>query len=163
MRSRNARGSWHWIRSNLFDGWQVVGTIGLLIGTSLVVALVLNAKHRLPNTNAAIQLVHTIGSDAQHLLPEASPSAEPSASPSAEPSAAPSPDQTGVSQAQPAVKPTAVRSIRRPPPTATSQPSGGNPGPTATATPEPTPIGTVTCLLKYCPTPPPMPTPTPSP
>lgn len=140
MRPRGAGRFWHWIRSNIFDGWQVAGTLGLLIGASLVVALVMNAKHRLPMTNAAIKLVQTVGSQAQEMVPE--PSASPSPEPSASPSASPSSDQSGgaVSQAQPAAKPTTSRSVRRAGPTATTQPAPpSSPPPTPLPTPPPTP------------------------
>ena len=156
MRSRGAGRFRHWIRSNVFDGWQVAGALGLLIGASLVVALMLNAKHRLPTTSAAIQLVQTVGSEAQQLVPGLSPSPEPSASPSTDQGGG------GVTQTQPLVKPTTSRTARRAGPTATSSPSGSTP----TAVSTPTPISTATprpCLDKLCPTLPPAPTPTPRP
>ena len=63
MQLRNARNVGHWIRRNLFDGWQVLGTIGLAVGACGFALLLLKAGHALPSTGSTFQLLETLGSE----------------------------------------------------------------------------------------------------
>src|SRR5204863_501111 len=67
MQLRNARNVGHWIRRNLFDGWQVLGTIGLAVGAFGFALLLLKAGHALPSTGSTFQLLETLGSEVRQL------------------------------------------------------------------------------------------------
>src|SRR5437667_426902 len=71
-------GFWRWTRLNLFDGWQVLGTIGLLAGVFVLSIMLAQTKHVLPSTGSAFQLVQTLVTDRP--TPQASPEPSPAAS-----------------------------------------------------------------------------------
>src|SRR6267143_3625904 len=85
MHRWNARRFGHWARLNLFDFWQVLGTIGLIAGALTFGILMASARNVLPATGSAVRLV------LQTLVPESppvQPTVEPSPSPSPSPAAA---------------------------------------------------------------------------
>src|SRR2546422_5753903 len=88
MQLRNARKIGHWIRTNLFDGWQVLGTIGLAVGAFGFALLLLKAGHALPSTGSTFQLLETLVSEVPHVQATATPTGEATASP---PTVAPAP------------------------------------------------------------------------
>jgi hypothetical protein len=143
MLRRRARGIGHWTRLNVADGWQVAATILLVIGVFGFWAMILQAKHVLPPTGSAFQLLQTF--DTTTLTTQ--PTIEPSPSPTPDPS---------VSEAAPAPSsPRVPVSVAGPAPTR-------RPAPSQSARPTPTPIPTPTpterpCLYKACPTPTPTP------
>src|SRR2546430_7292955 len=99
MRLRNARSVGHWIRRNLFDGWQVLGTIGLAVGACGFALLLLKAGHALPSTGSTFQLLETLVSEAPLIHTSARPTAEatpspPSVTPAPAAQVAPIPDST---------------------------------------------------------------------
>jgi len=149
MHRRNARSSGHWIRQNLFDCWQVLGTIGLLFGIFAFTILIGHSRHVLPSTGSAIQLLQTFVSN--------SPLAEPTVEPTAAPAPSPSPSPQGaVINLGPAPH------MWRPPVQGVAPAPA--PVPSATAAPTPTPLVAPTpsprlCIQKVCPTTSPTPTP----
>jgi len=147
MHRRNARRSGHWIRQNLSDGWQVVGTIGLLFGMFAFAILIGHSRHVLPSTGSAIQLIQTFVSNS----PLAKPSVELTDAPA--PSPSPSP-QVAVIQPAPATH------VWRPPTLGVAP--APMPAPSATPAPTPPPAPTPSprlCIQKVCPTTSPTPTP----
>ena len=92
-------GFWRWTRLNLFDGWQVLGTIGLLAGVFVFSIMLAQTKHVLPSTGSAFQLVQTLVTDR--------PTPEPSSEPSPQASPTPASVNTGTAVIQ---KPSASRS-----------------------------------------------------
>src|SRR5438046_5997315 len=73
MQLRNARNVGHWIRRNLFDGWQVLGTVGLAVGAFGFALLLLKAGHALPSTGSTFQLLETLGSEVPMVRATATP------------------------------------------------------------------------------------------
>lgn len=147
MRHSNARGIGPWSRSNLFDGWQVLGTIGLLAGALAFGALISHIKPNLPSTGSTIHLLQTFVSH--------SPFAQPSTEPTVEPWPSPGPEAvspaTGRSEAP---VPSASRSgsTRNPTPARSPAPVV----PTASALPVPIPSVSPSstarpCFTKVCP------------
>jgi len=139
------RGFWRWTRLNLFDGWQVLGTIGLVAGAFVFSVMLVQARH-LPSTGSAFQLVQTL------VVSTPTPQPGPEASPESSPSPASVNPVTVV-----VPKPSASHAVyRRPNPTAvpTSAPTA-TPSPSPTTTPTPTP----SCFSKCLPTSTPTPTP----
>ena len=51
MQRPNARAIGHWLRTNVFDGWQVLGTVGLAVG-AVGFALLLLKAGALPATSS---------------------------------------------------------------------------------------------------------------
>lgn len=148
MQRRNARRSGHLARLNFIDGWQVFGTIGLVVGALTFSIVIANGREVLPATGSAVQLVlQTLDSESSRLQPPVEPTVSPT------PSATPSPAATAPSPA-----PSAPRVPVRVVPPRRSQP----PAPTQSATPTPVPIPTPTptdrpCLYALCPSPSPLP------
>ena len=99
MKPRNARNVGHWIRRNLFDGWQVLGTVGLAVG-AVGFALLLLKAGALPSTGSTFQLLETLGSEVPMIHATATPNVEATPSP---PAVAPAPS------AQVAPNPSATR------------------------------------------------------
>jgi hypothetical protein len=138
-------GFWRWARINLFDGWQVLGTIGLVAGAFVFSVMLVQTKH-LPSTGSAFQLVQT-------LVPD-KPTPQPSPEPTPEASPAPTAANPGVAVVQ---RPSASRSgvYRKPAPTPVPTSA-----PTASALPIPVPTPTPRfCITKICPSPTPSPSP----
>ena len=153
MQLRNARNVGHWIRRNLFDGWQVLGTIGLAVGAFGFALLLLKAGHALPSTGSTFQLLETLGSEVPTIHATATPNVEATPSP---PAVAPAPG------AQVAPNPSATRApVRRAVPPRQSTSASPTSSPTDTVTPTPTPAPRPS-LPKPSP-PPPTPTPAPRP
>src|SRR5438034_2823960 len=99
MHLRNARNVGHWIRRNLFDGWQVLGTVGLAVGAVGFALLLLKAGHALPSTGSTFQLLETLGSEVPLVHATATPTVEltpspPSVAPAPGPQVAPNPSAT---------------------------------------------------------------------
>jgi hypothetical protein len=142
MQRRNARRFGHWARLNVIDGWQVFGTIGLVVGALTFGILVANGRQVLPATGSAVRLVlQTLTSESPHAQSAVEPAPSPTPSPAA---------------TAPAPAPSAPRVPVRVVAPSRSQP----PAPThpATPTPIPTPTPTVRpCLYALCPSPSPLP------
>src|SRR5438094_7923393 len=148
MELRNARNVGHWIRRNLFDGWQRLGTFGLAVGAFAFALLLLKAGHALPSTGSTFQLLETLGSEVPMVHATATPNVQatpspPSVAPAPGPQVAPNPSATRAP----------VRHVAPPLPSATATPSAA---PSDTVTPSPTPRPSI-------PNPPVPPTPTPRP
>src|SRR3989442_15794469 len=126
MQRRNARRFGHIGRLNFIDGWQVFGTIGLVVGALTFGILIANGRHVLPATGSAVRLVlQTLTSESPHAHPVVEPTPSPTASP-APTAPAPAPSAPRV--------PVRVVAPRR------SQP----PAPTQSVSPTPVPIPTAT-------------------
>src|SRR6059058_6149118 len=105
MQRPNARAIGHWLRTNVFDGWQVLGTVGLAVGAVGFALLLLKAGHALPSTGSTFQLMDTLGSEVPVIRATATPNVEVTASP---PAVAPAPGP------QVAPNPSATRAPVRP-------------------------------------------------
>jgi hypothetical protein len=133
----NARTARHWIRQNLFDGWQMLGAVGLLVGALGLGLLLMMAEHHLPDSGGTFKLVQTVVSD----LPFVHPSDEPTVAPSASPVAAsPKPGPGAAIVPVPSATRSAVRHGGTPSrpgsPAATASPTDSS---TASASPTPRP------------------------
>ena len=129
---RNASPFRRWIRASIFDGWQALGAVGIVLGMVTFATLILNANHVLTTTGGTFKLVQTFSSDTPYPAIGISPSAEaPIPQPSAQPAVAPSP-----APAQP--RPTRS-SVVRPKPAPSASPT-----PTETPSPTPTPSPSAT-------------------
>src|SRR5207253_2038820 len=127
MQLRNARNVGHWIRRNLFDGWQVLGTVGLAVGAFGFALLLLKAG-ALPSTGSTFHLLETLVSEVPLVHATATPTVEPTPSP---PAVAPAPGP------QVAPNPNATHApVRRvaPPPHSASAPPPPIPSDTVTPT-----------------------------
>jgi hypothetical protein len=150
MHRRNAWGSGQWTRINLFDGWQVLGAIGLVFGVLAFAILVAQSRHMLPSTGSAFKLVQTFASDRPRPQPSVETTVAPAATPSPSPIPSQSPEDAIIQQASaPHVWSPPNRGVApyAPPPAAT---------PSATPAPTPTPVFYPTptprpCLQKNCP------------
>lgn len=142
MQRRDARGFGHWIRLNVLDVWQVVGTLGLIVGTLTFAILIANGRPVLP-ANGAIQLLQTLVSNSPHAQPTVEPT----------PSTTPGPGATA-----PAPRPSAPRVPAGAGGPAASQPAAPrqSPAPTPVSIPTPTPTPRP-CLYALCPSPSPLP------
>src|SRR2546430_3288263 len=141
-------------RQNLFDGWQVLGAIGLLVGALAFGALISHVKPSMPSTGSTVQLLQTLVSH--------TPLAQPSADPTVEPSPSPQPaDPTGASAAPlPGAAWSPARAARPAPPRPQPPSRPAPPAPAASATPTPTASPTPSdrpCLYALCPSPSPSP------
>ena len=132
MQRPNARAIGHWLRTNVFDGWQVLGTVGLAIGAVGFALLLLKAGHALPSTGSTFQLLETLGSEVPMVRATATPPnvgatpSPPSVAPAPGPQVAPNPSATRAP----------VRPSAPPPHSASATPP---PIPSDTVTPSPTP------------------------
>ena len=147
MQRRNARAIGHWLRSNVFDGWQVLGTVGLAIG-AVGFALLLLKAGALPSTGSTFQLLQTLVSEVPIVHASATPNVQatpspPAVAPEPGPQVAPNPSATRAP----------VRRVAPPPHSASATPL---PIPSDTITPSPTPRPSI-------PRPSVSPTPTPRP
>ena len=97
MQRPNARAIGHWLRSNVFDGWQVLGTVGLAIGAFGFALLLLKAGHALPSTGSTFQLLETLGSEVPMVHASATPVPIPSDTMTPSPTPRPSIPQPSVS------------------------------------------------------------------
>lgn len=154
MLSRNARGVRRWIRLNLFDWWQVLGTIGLVLGALAFAMLLVNARELGRSTG---QTTHDVQTSVSHPFP-IDPSDEPSPAPAPAPvpqpasgqatphpsgsrhlihPATPVPDPSIIPTLVPSVSPTADAT---PTPTADATPT---PSDTASPTPDPSAVSSL--------------------
>ncbi len=140
MQRRDARGFGHWIRLNVLDVWQVVGTLGLIVGTLTFALLIANGRHVMPTTGSAIQLLQTLVSNSPHVPPTVEPTPNTTLSPGATERA------PATSAPRVPVGPVASQ------PPAPTQSGAPTPKPLPTPTPTPRP-----CLYALCPSPSPLP------
>ena len=126
------------VRLNLFDGWQVLGTLGVIVGTFAVAILPLSGRHVLPSTSSTIHLLQTFLSEPSNPRRTAEPTPQPS----------PSPEAVVAPANPPLPQPSRPRSGIRPShaPVAPLTPS-------ATTSPDETPLPTDTALPTLPPTP----------
>ena len=141
MQRRDARRSGYWKRLNIFDGWQVLGTIGLVVGALTFGMLITHTRPSLPSAGSTIQLLQTLVSHTPLAQPSAEPTVEASPSPEA---VAPATGQAPVPSASRSGTPARPAPSRSPAPTASATPT---PSPSATPSP-PRP-----CLYALCPSP----------
>src|SRR5438876_8530592 len=80
MRSIDARRLRHWVRQNLFDPWQVLGTAGLVVGIFALGLLAVNVGHVRPSSGGAFQLIQTLLPESGNDRPKGEPGAQPAAS-----------------------------------------------------------------------------------
>ena len=156
MRHSNARRLGQWSRQNLFDGWQVLGAIGLLAGAFVFAMLISHGKPSLPSTGSTIHLLQTFVSH--------SPAAEPSAEPTVAPSPSPSPSAVAAAPASGLGAAAVVGASRSGGGSTRPAPSRSQPPAPIVPVVTPLPVPTVTaiptdrpCLYALCPTPSPSP------
>ena len=146
LRPKAARGLRHWIRLHGFDGWQILGTAGLLISLLGFSILVTQFRNSLPHTGSGFLLTVLGGtphpSDEAQLGTTSSPSGSP----------------TGLDQAP--VRPSASRSGVHP---VTPSAGGARGGPTPSSTASASPSDSPTPRPVVHPSASPTPTPTPRP
>ena len=154
MRSIDARGLRHWVRQNLFDPWQVLGTAGMVVGIFALGLLAVNARELGRSTG---QTTHDVQTSVSHPFP-IDPSDEPSPAPAPAPvpqpasgqatpppsgsrhlihPATPVPDPSIIPTLVPSVSPTADAT---PTPTADATPT---PSDTASPTPDPSAVSSL--------------------
>src|SRR5439155_17445256 len=86
MRSIDARRLRHWVRQNLFDPWQVLGTAGLVVGIFALGLLAVNARELGRSTGQTIHDVQTPVSQPLRIDPSNEPSPAPAPAPVPQPS-----------------------------------------------------------------------------
>ena len=153
MLSRNARGVRRWIRLNLFDWWQVLGTIGLVLGALAFAMLLVNARELGRSTGQTIHEFQTLVSQPLRIDPSDEPNPAPAPAPVPQPAgqatphpsgsrhlihpATPVPDPSIIPTLVPSVSPTADAT---PTPTADATPT---PSDTASPTPDPSAVSSL--------------------
>ena len=153
MRSIDARRLRHWVRQNLFDPWQVLGTAGMVVGIFALGLLAVNARELGRSTGQTIHEFQTLVSQPLRIDPSDEPNPAPAPAPVPQPAgqatphpsgsrhlinpATPVPDPSIIPTLVPSVSPTADAT---PTPTADATPT---PSDTASPTPDPSAVSSL--------------------